>query len=193
MCPHGNDVIDTRDNLNTALIFQVQNINFEPYIQGEDLSGSTFALTFKSKTNETYTTIPIVFDISSDEEFRKFMLGIASALKKLPNCLIDDVQVAGSYSSVTGIVSVNITFTGDNVQGPQHKLNVKAFECKDGCTPKISGLALRPQTQNVTEIQLADYNSFECGRRGKCDYKTGICSCFTGFTGLHCQLITSLV
>merc|ERR1719329_1639825 len=88
---------------------------------------------------------------------------------------------------------INVTFLGASVQGPQNLITVKHIACADGCTPKLDGLDLRYNTMNVTEIVGADYNSYECGRRGKCDYKTGICSCFNGYSGLSCGTITSLV
>merc|ERR1711871_946092 len=72
--------------------------------------------------------------------------------------------------------------------GPQNLLTVEAEKCEVGCTPQITGLDLvstassdTTQISFVTEKQAADYNNYECGRRGKCDYDKGLCECF----GLH--------
>jgi hypothetical protein len=103
------------------------------------------------------------------------------------------VQVGSDLLPSHNYIYMNITFDGNNVQGPQHPIMVKDILCGDGCTPKLTGLNLLARTQNVTEIQKSDFNSYECGRRGKCDYTTGQCTCFSGYTGLSCNVITSLV
>lgn len=259
MCQHGNDIMDQRNNLNNAQQLHVQHIQFvqdwhftrfynsdgeadgAPTATGRGLMhGRTFALTFTSKLNETFTTIPIVMPASdSVQNMRNFFLDVEHALEALPNGVIDNVKVNGDMRISTwkdGAVRpwqedtsgansagdanmeisdqsaaesntaaldggqadvdalyINITFQGKNVQGPQNLLTVKHIACADGCTPKLDGLDLRYDTMNVTEIYQADYNSYECGRRGKCDYKTGICECFSGYSGLSCGTITSLV
>jgi len=185
--------MDQRLNMLKSAKYQVQSIYFQADSGNVlSLSGKTFALTFKSKLNETFTTIPIVFN-PTNLGFHDLVLDVQTALEALPNRVIDKVEVHGSRSISTGQVTLNITFTGDNVQGPQNLITVRSYYCGDGCTPKLSGLELQPKSNNVTVIQLSDFNSYECGRRGKCDYSTGLCACFAGYTGVACNVITSLV
>jgi len=193
------------------------------------LMGRTFALVFTSKLNETFTTIPIKFATGdTTAELRVMFLAVERALEGLPNGVIDNVDVSGEKRIASGewaiaekanangnsevgaamdggyaapdAIYLNITFSGQTVQGPQNLLQVKHIHCGDGCTPKLDGLDLKwtaAGTQigamTVNNVELADWNSYECGRRGKCDYATGICQCFSGYTGLACGTITSLV
>ncbi|KAJ1404126.1 tubular mastigoneme protein [Ochromonadaceae sp. CCMP2298] len=186
MCPHGNDVLDIRDDLLVSTKYQVQVLTFQASNSLDDLDAKTFALTFTSRLNETFTTIPIVFDSS---DFTDLNNDIHLALLNLPNKVIDGL-------TVTSQVTVSITFTGDAVQGSQTLITVEDYECGAGCTPKIDGLLLQTRTALVgsktTEVVQADYNSYECGRRGKCDYSSGLCACFTGYTGDNCNTLTTL-
>jgi hypothetical protein len=189
MCQYGTDVMDQRLNMVATAKYQVQKITFVPD-SADDITGKTFALTFTSRLNETFTTLPIVY-YTDTSDFHEFVLDVQRALEGLPNRVIDKVEVHGARTSLQ--TTLNITFVGDNVQGPQHLITVRDILCGDGCSPKLSGLALHPGTNNVTELQLSDFNSFECGRRGKCDYTSGLCTCFAGYTGLSCNVVTSLV
>eukprot|EP00604_Paraphysomonas_vestita_P002546 CAMPEP_0174818122 /NCGR_PEP_ID=MMETSP1107-20130205/749_1 /TAXON_ID=36770 /ORGANISM="Paraphysomonas vestita, Strain GFlagA" /LENGTH=297 /DNA_ID=CAMNT_0016029561 /DNA_START=281 /DNA_END=1173 /DNA_ORIENTATION=- len=194
MCPYGSDMMDNRDAMYRSLLYQTQRLRFVSETNLQTLDGRTFALTFKSKLNETFTTIPIVFTPSSPIAVAN---DIRDALLALPNGVVDGVHVhadanAVSASSATVFVA-NITFTGPSNQGKQNILTVEDFACADGCSPLLTGLDLKPATGNVTETIPADYNSYECGRRGKCDYNTGICECFEGFTGPTCGTCTSLI
>ena len=146
MCPYGTDVLDTRDDLLVSTKFQVQELSFV----ADDLSeGSlefvggynsqydvvkTFALTFKSRLNETFTTMPIVMNPLN---LPKLSNDIMLALLKLPNRVIDGVQVHSNQSAqpigqITpsgrayhAVVNAYVTFTGPSVQGPQHMLSVQ--------------------------------------------------------------------
>ena len=220
MCPYGNDILDVRDDLTTGIKYQVQDLIFvanenrtayaaTPADNVRPIHGETFALTFTSVLNETFTTIPIVFDTEDTEDMK---VDIQLALLSLPNRVIDGVSVTVTKGStdmirdddaniadlvVTDMVTVSVTFTGPSVQGPQHFLEVHDYECSSGCTPKITGLSLNYKydyfNSNITETTLADWNSYECGRRGKCDYETGLCQCFSGYFGDNCNTLTTLV
>jgi hypothetical protein len=193
MCQYGSDMMDQRDDLVRSLRYQTQQINF--YVDGTlpDLNTKTFALTFKSKLNETFTTIPIVFDSSAPLQIAQDM---EAALLALPNGVIDGVSVhCGFVDLLTTNQNflANITFNGLSTQGKQHLLTVEDYSCADGCFPQLTGIDLQAGTGNVAEEVTADLNSYECGRRGKCDYDTGLCQCFEGFTGPSCGTCTSLI
>ncbi len=212
MCPKGNDVLDTRMDTEDSLVYQVQTIKFENVTMNKTES---FALTFKSTLNETYTTTPIAMKtgggIGSTHDIAKSM---ESALLALPNGVIDGVSVnmtvgAGARSDLSsGTFYFSVYFSGTSVQGPQNKLIIEMASCGDGCTPKLGGVDVdsnvrKASTDNVFDVtrplvyieetSKADYNNYECGRRGKCDYDSGLCDCFEGYTGYKCQVQTALI
>jgi len=217
MCPHGTDVLDLRpdhyllanEHNQVQFIRIVEDIdlwratNMDATILGTDntidRNAQTFAITFKSRLNETFSTIPIRFDIEDGNAaaISDFANDIRIALVSLPNQVIDDCEVTVRYSKP--VTTIRITFTGAGVQGLQNLLQVKSFECSDGCSPKISGLALETTASitshwsSVNETVPSEFNSYECGRRGKCDYTSGLCNCFEGYTGENCNEQTTLV
>lgn len=191
-CPHGTDIMDHRENMYAPTLYQIQQIVMTPAGSATSLNGQTFALTFKSKQGETFTTIPIVYD-TTVAGVKDFVEDVEQSLKALPNHVIGSgVTVGGTVDGLGGI-ALNFTFWGDNVQGQQELLVVKDIVCGDGCTPKLTGLEIDPTAQYIFERQPADFNSFECGRRGKCDYNSGVCVCFSGYSGESCNTITALV
>ena len=235
MCMYGNDIMDQRNDLTVAQKYHTQHLLFvanvpDNYNDGDIFASKTIALTFTSKLNETFTTMPIVLTRSAGD-FADLLKDVEFALESLPNKVIDDVSVAGNFYKTThtgapyggtlptdlgdvttpGSVNeyknsfyLNITFIGENVQGEQNLLTVKHILCGAGCTPRLTGIDMWHDSMNVTTLTdsrnnggwydtVADYNSFEWGRRGKCDYSSGICECFSGYTGLACGTITSLV
>merc|ERR1712196_705647 len=142
---------------------------------------STFSLTFKSTINETYTTIPIVLDWGDRMKFMgaETAAAMESALLALPNKVIDGVNVnvtddtKSATANADGGVTFMVSFTGSSVQGPPQLTGVDVDSYQD----KLS---------SVTQAVPADYNNYECGRRG-------ICDCFEGYTGYKCQVQTALI
>lgn len=205
MCPHGTDVLDVRDNL---LVAELKHKQYITLIEDDDTFADTdlqtFALTFKSRINETYTTYPISFDKTSLADKVDLRDDIHLALLSLPNRVIDEC-VVNVYSKIVhdGAVDtevrqtdIEIIFTGDAVQGPQNLIMVEDILCEEGCSPRLTGLKLQHKVNyfqsNITVTQDPDLNSYECGRRGKCDYETGLCQCYLGYTGENCNIQTDL-
>lgn len=213
MCPYGNDIMDVMPNFDefSSLgmaghgneLAHVQKIQFfdsaltvSNFVSGTD----SFALRFTSKLNETYVTQPIVWD-SVDADFA---VDIETALEGLPNQVVNDVVVTVASADGASGVEVFVTFVGTSVQGAQHRLEVVAGACGEGCTPRTTGLSNlatfvggtggpASTLSSVTVEVAGNFNSYECGRRGKCNYETGLCACFEGYTGDTCTTITALV
>jgi len=343
MCPKGNDVMDERQNLVTALNYQTQTVTLigagalgdgVSTVSGcgaasddaatdacfVDLVGKSFALTFTSKLNQSYTTKPIIVTamdgadgvaaangaITAAEQAAAeatTCMAVQMALHELPNYVVDSCDVTCTYEYAVGVnalypsVKCAVKFDGGSVAGPQYLLEVEADKCDSGCTPQLSspvqlksalvastaaatyvktgvetataadvadGAAVEVDVEagdgalfaaddliligteilkvssiatdkltvtrgeesttaagstagdavyllltdstgalvpgahpdvlsSVAETQTADYNSFECGRRGKCDYSSGECECFEGYMGDRCQTQTALI
>jgi len=339
MCPKGNDVMDERQNLVTALNYQTQTVTLigagalgdgkrsgcgAPATDAcfVDLVDKSFALTFTSKLNQSYTTKPIIVtamdgadgttpdsSITAAEQAAAetaTATAVHDALHQLPNYVVDGCTVTCTYEYAVGVdalypsVKCAIGFDGGSVAGPQYLLEVEADKCDSGCTPQLSSpvqlksalvastaaaqyvnsgheitkinlvagyvagdlsivvddatniaagqyiyigtevllvsdststantlvvtrgeagttaaaisdddsVYFVPQAANygaltpgahpdilssVAETVQADYNSFECGRRGKCDYSSGECECFEGYMGDRCQTQTALI
>lgn len=181
MCPYGSD----------ALFADVRVTTYAKNVQTVTLTGSatlvnkTFALKFTTRLNETFTTDPVTVGTSTTT----VATAVTNALLALPNKVIDGVTVTATLAGVSCVLAV--TFTGNANQGQMNLLELDVAACGAGCNPIVTGLVLA--TGTIAETTTADFNSYQCGRRGKCDYDTGLCACFTGFTGDNCNTITALI
>jgi len=194
-CPTGNDIMDAIPPHLGTEVPQVHTITLYDAAQNNvNFAGKDFAIQFTTKLNETFATQAISWDLTDT-----VLEGhIESALKKLPNKVIDDVTVTIDSSNGTNGVVINVTFTGNTVQGQQNKLEILTDECSDGCMPRLIGLTnLRTYsatTLSTVEVStVGSHNSYECGNRGKCDRSTGVCNCFDGFAGDNCNIFNSIV
>ena len=208
MCNKGNDIMDTRDDITDATAYQIQTVNVlgacgatgdgtTACVEATDFpTNSDFALTFTSRLGEKFTTGPIaITNDGTNVNYATLSAAIESALEALPNGVIDDVAVADA-TYATGALTFTVEFTGAAVSGTQNQLVVAGDACGAGCAPMLTGIITASHTTTgtgVTSTTAADYNSYECGRRGKCDYDSGVCECFEGFKGEACGSQTALV
>merc|ERR1712096_198237 len=114
---------------------------------------------------------------------------------------------------------VVIEFTGAEVSGNQNELVVNIDRCIDaGCQPVTrgipsvakaggtdgNGIGGTSDTTNtywrgedlwITQVSSVDgtKEANECSDRGSCDKSTGLCSCYSGYTGQMCQQQTAIV
>jgi len=134
-----------------------------------DLVAKSFALTFTSKLNQSYTTKPIIVagitantDVAGAETATA--TAVQTALHELPNYVVDDCSVTCTYAYLPGIsklypsVACSVEFTGGSVAGPQYLLEVEADKCDSGCTPQLS-----------SPVQL---KSAQFATTGAADFKT---------------------
>ncbi len=196
MCPLGNDIMDVIPDGYGSYAAQVQTITlYDASEVNGNFAGKSFALQFTTLLNETLATQPIMWS-TTDADLET---SIETALKKLPNKVIDDVAVTVDSSDGTQGVIIQVTFTGNTVQGAQYPLEVLADECSEGCTPLITGLTnlrtFHATTLSTVEITTVGTHpvAYECGRRGKCNYATGLCECYNGYAGDACNIFHSSV
>lgn len=62
----------------------------------------------------------------------------------------------------------------------------------DTAGDNVFGIGGCDTARSVAVVVEGKYEHLECGGRGKCDYRSGICRCFTGFTGEACERINAL-
>merc|ERR550537_389610 len=153
MCPKGTDILHERTDASGTALYQEQTIVLAMpgydttngavvYDAIGDLEGTSFALTFKTTLNETFTTYPLVFESTTTPT--TMAAAIETALESLPNGVVDDVEVTGSSSIETKVITWDmtdttnwfelqfaVTFQGATVQGPQNLLSVVDYTCND--------------------------------------------------------------
>merc|ERR1719316_1817170 len=118
MCPKGNDVMDERLDMTTSLNYQTQTVTLiGAGALGDDaatdacfvdLVDKSFALTFTSKLNQSYTTKPIIVTsiaTASTQAAAETATATAvhDALHQLPNYVVDGCTVTCTYEYAVGV------------------------------------------------------------------------------------------
>lgn len=136
---------------------------------------------------------------------------IRAALMALPNDVVNDVEVSMDKSVATQI-TYRVTFTGSANSGKRNLLQCNHIGCDhDGCQPRFVGILptatalctvkgatsynfqTAGATTTATDGQTGTAEDTECSSRGICDYASGQCGCFEGYTGEACSIQTILV
>jgi len=215
MCPKGNDVMDERQNLETSLKYQTQRVTLiaagalgdgkmtvtgcgadAAYTDAAtdacfvDLVGKSFALTFTSKLNQSYTTKPIIVqDIAGATPATQAgaelttSMAVQSALHELPNYVVDSCDVTCTYEYAVGVdalypsVKCDVKFDGGSVAGPQYLLEVEADKCDSGCTPQLS---------SPVQLKSAQVTA------GAADFKTGSTTTADGSGAVIADSVTTI-
>lgn len=208
MCPKGNDpLLDCAEKYNTPKVQKQQICIFGLVSTANDIAGD-FAIKYNDYYGGSYTTRPLAFDATADD--------IADALLSLPDHAIDAVSVepasfdecfhpsgtlaptAAPTASARRLIQTpategwgwTITLSSHQVTGKQHHFELLTQACGDGCQPKLAGLT--SLFHHVKIVESADTEMYECSRRGVCDYDSGICECFKGFTDEDCSVQSNL-
>jgi len=178
-----------------------------------------FALIFRSQIGQEYTTNRIkAFDLANTSTYNYTQiatqashnlytsypseeLDVEMALKKLPNFVLKDVEVSVNFSDrVAGTnpdkyewIEIYVTFAGDQITGDQYLFECLSDTCGDGCFPKRANAVGVNGACTVTEVQAATSLNMECSGRGHCNYESGLCECFEGYTDEACGSQTALI
>jgi hypothetical protein len=76
----------------------------------------------------------------------------------------------------------------------RHVITLDSMPTASAATTQKNVLYTSPVGRcSVTETTKGTYESFECSNRGACDGKSGLCSCYEGYSGESCQTQTVLV
>jgi hypothetical protein len=174
-----------------------------------------FALTFRSTLNEEYTTVTMdVYNLTEAV--------VEDAINSLPNKVIEEAEVTlyrnlskynttqytnkhtdtypydekSNYTWYDTDLVIKISFAGAMTSGNQYALECKTAYCNAGCQPKIEhplDFKLHSECYVVNDFEPAFAVNIECSGRGACDYSSGICDCFEGYTDEYCSTQTALI
>ncbi|CAM9828883.1 unnamed protein product [Heterosigma akashiwo] len=148
----------------------------------------------------------------SDNDYNGTETDVQTALESLPNYVLAGVEVSmnfsyaddynyglvgdglGSQKDAINWFDIYVTFSGDQTTGDQYLLECKTDYCGAGCFPVLDTPVNKGEgTCEVLQVQAATSSNMECSGRGKCNYDSGICECFEGYTDDACGTQTALI
>lgn len=138
-----------------------------------------FALTYVDEFGASYTTRTI--ECWDDEGTDACRQQIESSLEDLPNSVIPDVDVLLANLTTWQFSIDFISNTGDvNMLGTVGQDGDGVHHGDNYMSPSVLGTFVEEDRKGSSENVM-------CSNRGTCDFSTGICKCFQGFTKHDCS------
>jgi hypothetical protein len=111
---------------------------------------------------------------------------------------ITSIAVAAANAADAGISAVvatgDVLHTDCTFMVGRHVITLDSAPVASGVTVTKSLEYTSPVGScSVAETTKGTYESFECSNRGACDGKSGLCTCYEGYSGQSCQTQTVLV
>lgn len=218
VCPSGDDPITRINDRNEIQTITLKEVGFVFTYPNDDPTGFAtlattnagirFALDFEDEFGDRWVTRSIsagyrraATTAGANAYAAQLASDIESALEALPNNCIEDVEVSVDLSTNSAADEVYaITFLNNSgdipMLGARYRFgksadNAVANAVESKNTPDgYFGVAAGGFT--IAETVKGNKENVVCSNRGLCDYATGICKCFNGYTDFDCSVQNAL-
>jgi len=208
-CPRNNDPLATGARWcgGAPCGWEIQSVTLA------DAGATTYSISYTDSANGTYTVYATVDVSAAPNGFvapaaqattapgANTTAGVLqAALRALPTGALQRVEVypEGDATVTPGADKTRtfaITFVG--VAGDQAPLIVAPYAGAGALWYNPDSPVYNPTfrveaARAVVEVRVGTYEEIECSGRGLCDRSSGMCGCFSGYTGEACQLQNAL-
>jgi len=201
MCPKANYALySDQDNVD-----EVQQIAFASQVADDTTSGYISFL-FMSNLGEEYMTSPTTFHDGATLSAAAAGTYMQNVLRALPNGVLEGVVVTADSQTDS---TYSVTFSGSHTSGSPSMIQVVHWNTIGQATASNqynggdAGLGFFPYASSylgaadtipaITRNIAGTKANIECAGRGACDYDSGLCECFSGYTGEGCNFQTALI